>query len=97
MKKLTFYIAWFRTCCQRVGVYVHIYNACMLTALFIIEKGLPRSVIPFGIAGFLVIVLIIGSLDIAFGVYKAENRLVHENSPVIMEILKEVRGKNERD
>jgi hypothetical protein len=89
--KISKSIAWFRHCAQRIGVYVHIYNACMLTALLIIEKGLPRYFIPIGVVVFLLGVLIAGSLDTWLGIFKEEQRIGHENSPVLMEILKNTR------
>ena len=84
-------IAWYKTCVVRTNGYINIYNAVGITLIVFDRYEVSYKYLPLGIVIILAAVLIVGSLDILLGIYEAENRLGHENSPILMEILKEVK------
>ena len=84
-------IAWYKVCLTRANGYINIYNALGLTIIIMDKYNIPHTYIPIGIIGIMVMVLIVGSIDILSGVLRQETKISHEHSPVLMEILKNVK------
>jgi len=84
-------IAWYKTCVLRTTAYIHIYNSIGITVMLFAKYDIPMKYIPIGVVCILLAILIVGSLDILLGIYQEENRIGHERSPILMEILNHVK------
>ena len=86
-------LAWYKVCIQRTNSYIQLYIVLITTITAFKTFDLQLKYIPLGIVTMLFLVLIVGSIDIFFGIYREEININHKNSPVLMEILNKINGK----
>lgn len=90
MKKL---IAYYKVCILRSNSYLQFYYSITLTILVFKALHIPFKFLPLGIIGLVIAILIVGTLDLKLGIFSREQKIMHEESPVLMEILNKL---NER-
>lgn len=91
LKKIINGLGYFKVCATRVNAFWNFVYLFILMSIYFDGKGISKEWLILIIPLQAIIILVLGTLDMKFGLWKREAEIGHKQSPVLMETLTIVR------